>query len=378
MIGFNKRGSNSLRKWWWTLDSVSLVLILSILLIGALLITTASPPVAERLKLSSFYFVHRQFVFLGLALVLMVFISSLDEKKLKRLILMGFLACLFLMVIVLISGDEVKGARRWMNILGVSIQPSEIMKPIFIFLVGLVLSEKYNRANFPAFSIAIGLHLLLCVLLILQPDFGMVITYTVVLAGQLFLAGLSIWWVVLVAAVGILGGFGAYFMLPHVARRIDNFLNPDAGDNYQVEKSMDSYVNGGMFGVGPGEGTVKSHLPDSHTDFIFAVAGEEFGAIASSIIMLIFLSLILRGLYLLYKEQNLFKIYVSGGIIILFALQTVFNIGVTLHLFPTKGMTLPLISYGGSSAISFAICFGIFLNFTRKQNMSISRLENLK
>lgn len=378
MIGLNKRGSNSLRKWWWTLDSVSLILILSILLIGALLITTASPPVAERLKLSSFYFVHRQFIFLGLAFVLMVFISSLDEKKLKRLILIGFIGCLFLMIIVLINGEEVKGARRWINIMGVSIQPSEVMKPIFIFLVGLVLSEKYNRSNFPAFSIAIALHLMICLLLILQPDFGMVITYTVVLAGQLFLAGLSIWWVVLVAAVGILGGFGAYFTLPHVARRINNFLNPDAGDNYQVEKSMDSYVNGGLFGVGPGEGTVKSHLPDSHTDFIFAVAGEEFGAIASSVIMLIFLSLILRGLYLLYKEQNLFKIYVSGGVIILFALQTVFNIGVTLHLFPTKGMTLPLISYGGSSAISFAICFGIFLNFTRKQNMSISRLENLK
>lgn len=367
MFMFGKRGSNSLRRWWWTLDNISLALILGILLMGALLITTASPPVAERLKLNSFYFVHRQFFFLILALFIMVVISGLSEKNLKRMVLLGFFTCVILMCIVLFKGEEVKGARRWLSIAGISLQPSEILKPLYIFLIGLILSEKFSKDSFPAFTISIGLHAIVCVLLILQPDFGMVITYSTVLAGQFFLAGLSIWWIVMVGLIGSIGAFGAYFALPHVAKRIDSFLNAEGGENYQVEKSLESYVNGGFFGKGPGEGTVKAHLPDSHTDFVFAVAGEEFGSIMASMMMIVFLSLILRGLYLLYKEQNLFKIYVCGGIIILFALQTIFNIGVTLHLFPTKGMTLPLISYGGSSTISFAICFGIFLNFTKKK-----------
>ena len=367
MIGLRKRGSSSVRRWWWTLDSTSLALILGILMIGALLITTASPPVAEKLKLSSFYFVHRQFVFLSLALIIMITTAALSEKNLKRMVLIGFLACIILMCIVLFKGDEVKGARRWLSIAGISIQPSEILKPLYIFLIGLILSEKFSKEAFPAFTICIVLHIIVSGLLILQPDFGMLITYMTVLAGQFFLAGLSIWWIVIVGLVGSAAGVTAYFTLPHVAKRIDTFLNPDGNENYQVEKSIESYVNGGFFGKGPGEGTVKTHLPDSHTDFIFAVAGEEFGSVMTSVMMLVFLSFILRGLYLLYKEQNLFKIYVCGGVIILFALQTIFNIGVTLHIFPTKGMTLPFVSYGGSSVISFAICFGIFLNFTKKK-----------
>jgi cell division protein FtsW len=367
MFKLERRGSHSIRKWWWALDNVSLALIIAILLIGALLITTASPAVAERLKLTPFYFVHRQFAFLFLAAMLIIFISGISEKALKRLVLLGFATCIIMMFMVLFVGDEVKGARRWMSILGISIQPSEVLKPLFIFITGLLLSEKFTKDNFPGFTACGLLYLVVCTLLILQPDFGMVVTYTVVLAGQFFLAGLPLWWIGGAIFLGIFGGLGAYTFLPHVAKRIDSFLNPETSENYQVEKSLESYVSGGLFGRGPGEGVVKSHLPDSHTDFIFAVAGEEFGAIFTSLIILVFLSFILRSLYLLYREQNLFKIYVGGGIIILFALQTIFNIGVTLHLFPTKGMTLPLVSYGGSSIISFAICFGIFLNFTRKQ-----------
>lgn len=366
MFKLEKRGSKSIRKWWWALDNISLMLMICIILIGALLITTASPPVAERLKLSSFYFAHRQFIFLIIACFVIFFLSSISEKALKRLVLLGFFGCIVLMVMVLFMGDEVKGARRWISLLGISIQPSEILKPLFIFLTGLVLAEKFSRDNFPSFSVCLGMYALVCGLLILQPDFGMVITYTVVLGGQFFLAGLPIWWIALAAIACLSGGFVAYNFLPHVARRIDMFLSPDVSENFQVEKSLESYVSGGMFGKGPGEGVVKANLPDSHTDFIFAVAGEEFGALFSSCIILVFLAFILRGLYLLYKEQNLFKIYVGGGIIVLFALQTIFNIGVTLHLFPTKGMTLPLISYGGSSIMCYAICFGIFLNFTRK------------
>ena len=366
MFKFEKRGSNSIRKWWWALDNVSLVLIICIILIGALLITSASPAVAERLKLNPFHFAHRQFVFLIVASILIIFISSLSEKTLKRLALLGFFICIACMVFVLFFGDEVKGSRRWLSIAGISLQPSEIMKPIFIFLNGIVLSEKFLKEDFPSFIISFAIFALISCLLILQPDFGMLITYTVVLCGQLFLAGLSILWVGIAIVATIFGGFLAYTYLPHVARRIDQFINPDINENYQVEKSLESYISGGIFGRGPGEGIIKSSLPDSHTDFIFAVAGEEFGAVFSTIIILLFFAFIVRGLYLLYLENNLLKIYVGGGIIILFALQTIFNIGVTLHLFPTKGMTLPLVSYGGSSIICYAIALGIFLNFTKK------------
>jgi cell division protein FtsW len=369
MFKLEKRGSKSIRKWWWALDNISLVLIICIIMIGALLITTASPPVAERLKLSSFYFAHRQFLFLILASFIIFFLSSISERSLKRLILLGFVTCLIMMVAVLFFGEEVKGARRWISILGFSLQPSEILKPIFIFLTGLLLAEKFTRNNFPSFSACLALYAIICTLLILQPDFGMVITYTIVLGGQFFLAGLPIWWIAIAVIACASGGFIAYNFLPHVARRIDMFLSPDTSENFQVEKSLESYVSGGIFGKGPGEGVVKSHLPDSHTDFIFAVAGEEFGALFASCIILVFLSFILRALYLLHKEQNLFKIYVGGGIILLFALQTIFNIGVTLHIFPTKGMTLPFISYGGSSIMCYSICFGIFLNFTRRSGM---------
>lgn len=357
----------SIRRWWESVDNLGIALILSIMIVGAILITTASPAVAERLKISSFYFVYRQLAYLIVGLFLIFSISFLEMKVLKRVILLSFIVFLAMLIMVLFVGEEVKGSKRWLNLLAISLQPSELIKPFYIVICGLLLSEKYNKPNFPGFSICILVHLGMVTLLILQPDFGMVITYTIVLAGQFFLAGLSLWWISVVAIVGIIGAYGAYNFLPHVARRVDSFLNPEVSENYQVEKSLEAYVNGKILGKGPGEGTVKAYLPDSHTDFIFSVAGEEFGAIVSSLIMLLYFALILRCTVLLIRETNLFKIFAGSGLIMLFALQTIFNIGVTLHLLPTKGMTLPFISYGGSSTLCFAITFGILLNLTKKQ-----------
>lgn len=334
---------------------------------GAILITTASPAVAERLHIPSFYFVYRQLFYLTLGVFIIIYMSYMDERLLRQVVFLGFISCLLLLVLLLFVGEEVKGSKRWISFLGVSLQPSELMKPFYIYISSLVLSEKYSKQNFPGFSVCVLMHMMLLCLLILQPDFGMVITYTAVLAGQFFLAGLSLWWVFIVAILGLVGGYAAYKFLPHVAKRIDSFLNPEINENYQVEKSLEAYVNGSILGKGPGEGTVKAHLPDSHTDFIFAVAGEEFGALFSSLIIILLLAIAIRGTMLLLREQSLLKIYAGSGILMLFTLQTVFNIGVTLHLFPTKGMTLPFISYGGSSILCFAIAFGIFLNLTKKR-----------
>lgn len=375
-MNYNKNNIvRSIKKWWECIDNLSMALLLSIIIIGCILITTASPAVAERIKIPSFYFAHRQFMFLSIGSLLMIIISFFDQKSLKRFILLGFATCLIMMVAVLLFGDEVKGSKRWISILGFSLQPSELIKPFYIFMCGLILSEKYNKTNFPAFTICTVMHLIMVTLLISQPDFGMVITFTTVLAGQFFLAGLSLWWISVVVIVAIIGAYIAYTFLPHVAKRIDSFLNPDVTENYQIEKSLEAYVNGSIFGQGPGEGTVKSNLPDSHTDFIFSVAGEEFGAIFSSLIIVLYLVLIARVVTMLARENNLHKIFAGGGIVILFALQTIFNIGVTLHIFPTKGMTLPFISYGGSSILCFSIAFGILLNITKQQHGILSRKD---
>lgn len=365
-MNFGKRGSGSVAKWFWAIDNISLFLLISIMCFGAILITSASPAVAERIKLSSFYFVHRQLLFLGASLFIIIFLSTISEKALRQFVLIGFVGSIILLIAVLFLGDEVKGAKRWINILGFNLQPSEFLKPFYIFITGLILSERYNRNDFPAFTSSIALHSFIVLLLILQPDFGMVVTFTTVLAGQFFLAGISLWIIFVIGFIAVVGAFAAYAFLPHVARRIDLFLNSEGAENYQVEKSLEAYIKGGLFGKGPGEGTVKAHIPDSHADFIFAVAGEELGAVFCSIILILFLAFIVRAIFQIAKQDNLFKIYTTAGIIMLFTLQTTFNIGVTLHLFPTKGMTLPFISYGGSSSLSFAIAFGIFLNLTRR------------
>ena len=343
-----------------------LSLVISIMFVGVILITMASPAVAERIKVTPFHFINKQIFYVILSLVIISIISTMPEKTLRNFVLAGFFISVILMVSVLFLGDDVKGAKRWMSLFGITIQPSEILKPFYIFITGLILADKFNKKDFPGFKLAIFLHTIVCALLVLQPDFGMIVTYTTVLASQFFLAGIPFWVIIMLFMLGIVGCISAYFALPHVARRIDNFLNPNTTDNYQISKSIEAYTNGGLFGTGPGEGTVKSHLPDSHADFIFAVAGEELGALFCAIIILLFLALILRVFIKINTLDSLYKIYITSGLIILFTLQALFNIGVTLHVFPTKGMTLPLISYGGSSMISFAIVFGMILNLLKR------------
>lgn len=370
-----RRGSGFVKRWWWSIDSLFLIFVLMVISIGAMLITTASPAVAERLGLSSFYFVKRQFIFLFLAVLLIVLISSFSEKIIKRFSLVGFLVFLALMVAVLFIGDEAKGAKRWITIYGFSLQPSEFIKPFFAVITGLILSERYTSSNLPSFTICSFLYLVIAILLILQPDIGMTISITAVTATQFFIAGLPIAWIIVTGGLTIFGAFGAYLFLPHVARRIDSFLNPKENENYQVEKSLEAYLNGGIFGKGPGEGTIKNVLPDSHTDFIFAVSGEELGSLFTSVIILLFFLIVLRGFLKIIKDNNLFYIYSTAGLLMYFALQSIFNIGVTLHIFPTKGMTLPFISYGGSSVLSFAIIIGISLNLTKKRYGILSSLK---
>lgn len=362
----NKRGS-LIHSWTSTIDKYMLVAICATILFSVIMVTTASPAVAERIGLPPFYFIQRQIVFLFLGLMIMLSISFASFEVIQRFSILGFIFFLMLMVLVLFIGEEIKGARRWISLGFISIQPSEFIKPFFTILTASILMKKYTEPKFPAFKISILLYCLVIGLIILQPDLGMAITISAVWGGQMFLAGLPMLWIILLAICGFAGLLAAYTFLPHVTVRMNSFLDPDTSENYQVKKSIEAFTNGGVLGTGPGEGTVKQHLPDSHTDFIFAVVGEELGMIACLLIIFLFAFIVVRGLIRVLKVGNLFSILAVSGLLMQLGFQAVINIGVTLHLLPTKGMTLPLMSYGGSSILSVSLTIGAILALTRKR-----------
>ncbi len=354
-------------RWWWTVDKVNLFAILMIIAVGSVLVAAGSPPVAKRLDLPAFYFVHRHHIFLFLGTVVMIIVSMFSPVMIRRFAVLGLAGSIFLMMLVLVIGDHAKGASRWISLMGVSVQPSEFMKPFFAVVMAWICSESQRRVDFPGYRVAVGLYLLVVLLLLLQPDFGMTITVTIMWAFQLFLAGLPMLWVIVLGVLAMVGAVGAYHLFPHVAKRINNFLDPSAGDNYQIAKSLEACRNGGVFGRGPGEGEVKQFLPDSHTDFIFAVACEEFGVLVCLIILCLFAFVVLRAIRRVWGESDLFIVLAVVGIVTQFGMQAVINMGVAVNLFPAKGMTLPFLSYGGSSVVAIALGMGMMLALTRKK-----------
>lgn len=362
-----RRNQSILGKWWWTVDRITIALLAIIIMLGVFLVATASPAVAERIGLEPLYFVQRQVVFLALAVVMMLAISLLSPRDIRRLAALGFALGVAALIAVLVIGAEAKGAKRWLFIGGLSIQPSEFVKPVFAVMTAWALARKTEVYGFPGYKVAFMLYGIYVALLVLQPDIGMTLTVSVVWGAQLFLAGLPLIWIPIVAVAGVIGLAGAYFLLPHVAKRINTFLDPSQGDTYQVQRSMEAFNHGGMLGVGPGEGSVKLSLPDSHTDFIFAVAGEEMGAITCFILIMLFACVVLRGFIRMQREQDVFIVYAVTGLLMQFGVQAAINMGVALHVFPTKGMTLPFISYGGSSMLAIALAMGMVLALTRRR-----------
>lgn len=354
-------------RWWWTVDRLNLIALFILIGLGAVLVTAGSPSVAKRLDLSPFYFVHRHQLFLCLGLLVMLAISFLPTTMIRRLAVVGFLASIVMMMALPFIGIQIKGAHRWLELGGISIQPSEFMKPCFAVVMAWVCAENQRLINFPGYRVAIGLYLLVAFLLVIQPDIGMTLTVSAMWGIQLFLAGLPIFWVMAMGVAGVISIFGAYFLFPHVAKRIDGFLDPSAGDNYQITRSIEAFKSGGILGRGPGEGEVKQFLPDSHTDFIFAVAGEEFGALMCMLIVGLFAFIVLRGLARVWKENDLFIVLAVTGLLTQFGVQAVINMGVAVNLFPAKGMTLPFLSYGGSSVIAIALGMGMMLALTRRR-----------
>ncbi len=367
MIQVPRDDRSLIGQWWWTVDRWALGAVLAIMAFGVMLTLAASPPAAERIGADSFMFAKRQFVFLPMALALMLGISLGSPRHIRRLALLVFIGSVVLLAATFVIGVEIKGARRWISVPGLSsIQPSEFVKPSLAVISAWLLAQSRVERRMPGYFLCTLLVGGVLSLLVLQPDLGMSIVVAAVWAAQLFVVGLPMW----VAGFGVVGGagamVGAYFAFNHVRSRFDRFLDPSSGDNYQVNTALEAFQNGALFGRGPGEGTVKAQLPDAHTDFVMAVCGEEFGLIVCILILALFAFVTLRALSRASKETSLFITLAATGLGVQFGLQAAINMASTIQLIPAKGMTLPFISYGGSSALSMAICVGMMLSLTRE------------
>ncbi|MCC6469612.1 MAG: cell division protein FtsW [Alphaproteobacteria bacterium] len=366
MSAIARTDTSVLGRWWWTVDRWTLVALGALIFCGIILAMAASPGVAARIGAEPYHFVKRQMMILPVAVMLLFACSLATPRQIVRLSVIGLAIFAGLTALTFI-GPEIKGARRWVMLPGFQLQPSEFVKPFFAVVAAWLFAAQKINGRFPGYVAAIVLYLAIVAMLVKQPDLGMAVVVSAVWFTQFFLAGLPLWLVGTLGIAGFAGLFGAYLWLPHVTSRINRFLDPGSGDSYQVDRAMEAFLNGGLFGRGPGEGIVKRSIPDAHADFIFAVAGEEFGLIACLLIVALFAFVVLRGFGRALQETNLFVLLASTGLFVQFGLQAIINMGSSLHLMPTKGMTLPFISYGGSSLLALAVGMGMALALTRKR-----------
>ncbi len=354
-------------EWWWTVDRLTLGALVALMLGGIVLCLAASPPVAARIGLDPFHFVDRQVLFLIPAGAVLIVTSFLSPREVRQVSLVVFAVSLVLVALTPHFGAEIKGARRWLVILGINIQPSEFLKPAFVILIAWLFGESAKRPEMPANLIALVLLVVVVALLVMQPDFGQTMLIALVWSALFYMAGMRLIWVIGLAATAGAGLMTAFYTVPHVAQRIQGFLDPSAGNSFNVDIATESFLRGGWFGRGPGEGTIKRILPEGHTDFVFAVAAEEFGIVLCLILVALFAFIVIRALIKAMRNDDPFARFAVAGLAILFGLQSTINMAVNLHLMPAKGMTLPFISYGGSSLISLAYAMGMLVALTRER-----------
>ncbi|WP_185985039.1 putative lipid II flippase FtsW [Aureimonas mangrovi] len=363
-------------EWWWSVDRWFLAAFLILMVGGMVLSFAASPPVAERLGIDAFHFVKRHAVFLVPSIAVMLAVSLLSPHGIRRLAIFMLGGSLVVMVLALFFGMEVKGARRWMEFGPITVQPSEFMKPAFVIVCAWLFAERARRPEIPGNLLSLILLFTVAALLVAQPDFGQTVLTAGVWGGLFFMAGMPWLWIMVLGALGVFGIGGAYVALPHVASRIDRFVTGE-GDTFQTDTAREAIMSGGWFGQGAGEGTVKRLLPDSHTDFAYAVIAEEFGIISCMALTAIFCFIVIRGLSVAFEQRDVFARLAISGLVMLFGMQSIINMAVNLQLMPAKGMTLPFISYGGSSMMAVAISAGCVLALTRKRADNSSQTDRL-
>ena len=357
-----------LAEWWRSIDQLTLVLLICLLCAGLVLSMAASPAASARLGISSpFYFLSRHMMFVVVGFCGAVFVSLFEPRGARRIGVLALLGAVAVMALLPTIGYEVKGAVRWVKLGPFSLQPSEFAKPAFIVFAAWMFSTARRDPAVPAVPIVLGIYLLLIALLITQPDFGQSFLLTLCFAAVFFFAGMSLGWVLVMLGVTMVGAVGAYAALPHVRARVSAFLSPDKADGYQTEKALEAIAGGGFFGRGPGEGAVKYKLPDGHTDFIFSVGVEEFGFLISALLVLLIAAFVVRAFSNALRLNDPFCQLATAGLATLIGMQAIINLFVNLNMAPSKGMTLPFISYGGSSLLSLCFAAGLILAFTRRR-----------
>ena len=359
---------SELPMWWKTIDKWSLFSLLGLFLCGLLLGMAASIPLAESNGKDVFYYVKRQLFYGAVSFIIIIFLSILSIKENRRIFLIGFfLSLITLFLLPLIGTDHGKGAVRWISIFGISFQPSEFLKPFYIVAITWIMSSSYSNNQIPGRAISFIFMVMIVFVLISQPDYGQAALFLSIWTILYFLAGASFLILFLIILATLLVGFISYMNSSHFAGRINTFLNPEIEPRSQLDFALNAIQDGGLFGVGVGEGIIKWRLPDAHTDFIIAVAAEEYGIILCLLIILFFCLIVTRSLFLLRNQTNFFIRNCGVGAISFFSLQAIINLGVSVRLLPAKGMTLPFISYGGSSLIASGFLMGLLLACTRRR-----------
>jgi cell division protein FtsW len=359
-----------LTDWWWTVDRSLLAALGCLMVAGLVFLMGGGPPVAERIGLPTFYFLNRQAIYLVPTILLICAVSFLSLRGVRRLALITWAVGVVLCVVAAKFGPEIKGAHRWIQFGSLGLQPSEFVKPSFVVVAAWAFSEGAQRRDMPGGILGMLLLPVTIVPLLLQPDFGQTMLITLVWCALFFVAGLHLIWVGALGLIGMAGVFAAYTFFHHVRERIERFLDKDSGDSFQVFWSQESFRSGSWLGTGPGEGVAKRHLPDAHTDFIFSVTGEEFGVLVCLGLVALFAYIVLRCLKQARRTDDTFSRLAITGLTTLFGLQACINMAVNTQLMPAKGMTLPFVSYGGSSLISLALGMGFLVALTRKRPRS--------
>jgi cell division protein FtsW len=366
MPSLSRADTSVLGRWWWSVDRGTLLALAVLIGIGYVLALAAMPGLSAHITDPDTLAMIKQILFLAFGGLVMLAMSMLSLRQVK-LAALGLGIVFFLLTgFTLVHGTNVDGANRWLSLPGFTVQPSEFLRPGFIIICAWLIAESRRTPGFPGKRAAVGVFLATALLLKMQPDIGMTFLFTMVVLAQFYLDGLNVKWLVLCVLLLAAAGVYAFLFITHVHTRVMMFWHPPPGS--QAQTALSAFGNGGMFGLGPGDGQVKQYLPDARADFVFAVAGEEFGLVFCGFIILVFAAIVLRAMLRLLAEPNLFVVLAGGGLIAGFGLQAFVNMASALSLIPTKGMTLPFISYGGSSVLAISMQMGFLLALTRKRH----------
>ncbi len=364
--------------WWWTVDHWLLGGIAALMFLGVALAFAASPAAAQRIGIEDeLHFAIRQSFFSVTGAGIMLSASMMSPRGVRRVAFIVFIASIAIMALLPFIGHTAKGAQRWLDLGGFGLQPSEFVKPALVILASWMFAEGQKGEGVPGVSIAFALYAITVGLLMIQPDVGQTVLVTIAFGACFFMAGVPLRWILGLGVVAAAGLTSTYFLFDHVAQRVQKFLGAEAADTTQIDRASDAIAAGGLFGAGPGEGVMKRHVPDLHTDFIYSVGAEEYGLLFSFMLIGLFGFVAVRGLYRAMRLSDPFEQVAAAGLFVLFAQQAFINIAVNLNLIPTKGMTLPFISYGGSSMLAMGLTLGLALALTRKRPGAYTQTEGL-